>query len=70
MQPCACLACLADASVRALPVPARLPPQCSLEVFLPGTPFRLRERMGLRCLMGCVSLLPGAMLLSKRTRAW
>ncbi|KAL4428373.1 hypothetical protein ABPG75_002462 [Micractinium tetrahymenae] len=41
-----------------------------MEAFVPGTPFFLVQRMGWRCLLGFVGLLPGALLLSKRTRGW
>lgn len=41
---------------------------CSLEAFLPGTPFFLVHRMGWRCLLGFAGMLPGALLLSRRTQ--
>lgn len=41
-----------------------------LEAFVPGTPFYLVGRMGWRCLLGFGGLLPGALLLGRRTRGW
>ena len=58
-----CLPCL-------LCLPLALPFFCSMETFLPGTPFRLIHRMGWRSLAGFGGMLPGALLLSKRTQPW
>lgn len=62
----------------ALAFPAPFPPapinpalgKRSLEAFVPGTPFYLVGRMGWRCLLGFGGLLPGALLLGRRTRGW
>ena len=67
-------ACAATPRVQPTPAQAAAPPALSpsrsLEAFLPGTPFFLLRRMGWRCLLGFAGLLPGALLLSRRTQGW
>lgn len=52
------------------PIPSHSTCNCSMEAFLPCTPFRLAAKMGARCMLGPLGLAPGALLLSKRGRSW